>query len=313
MTRFSVHATAVVAIVLALVAGRTSIAGENRPATDATFESIRSRFVAAHVKPDHIKVRQVADLPQVFAAQVTAEEVALEFKGGQTETFFIVRPKGHRGTLQPIVYGPHADCFLSRQANAAAIPMLLMPPAGAVFRFNRALVIPIWEGSFERFSGAPRDGEQQMWRQWMLAWHQTLSVVLDHLQTLPDMDAGRVGFLGYSFGSAYIAPGALALEGRIKAAVLVSGGLDHTGESWPGMLDHALYLPRVRIPVLMINGRYDSFFPHEPAQKAMFNLLGTPAAQKQHILVDSGHAQLPWESLATRIRDWFDKHLGPVR
>ena len=44
------------------------------------------------------------------------------------------------------------------------------------------------------------------------------------------------------------------------------------------------------IPVLMINGRYDFLVPVETNQEPMFRLLGTSAADKRHLLFDSGHA-----------------------
>ena len=39
----------------------------------------------------------------------------------------------------------------------------------------------------------------------------------------------------------------------------------------------------------MINGRYDFFFPVESSQDPMFRLLGTPAADKRHVVVEGSH------------------------
>lgn len=41
------------------------------------------------------------------------------------------------------------------------------------------------------------------------------------------------------------------------------------------------YVTRVKIPTLMLNGRYDIAFPYEASVKPMFDLLGTPAAHKR--------------------------------
>ena len=41
-------------------------------------------------------------------------------------------------------------------------------------------------------------------------------------------------------------------------------------------VDALHYAPRVRIPVLMLNGKYDFFFPYETAQLPYLELLGTP-------------------------------------
>ena len=65
-----------------------------------------------------------------------------------------------------------------------------------------------------------------------------------------------------------------ALEPRLKTSVL-SGDRD-LGDV-PPELDALNYAPRVRIPTLMLNGRYDFEVPFETAQRPLFALLGTPA------------------------------------
>ena len=45
----------------------------------------------------------------------------------------------------------------------------------------------------------------------------------------------------------------------------------------------------MRIPTLMLNGRYD-FNLRESAQKPLFALLGSPAADKRHVVLETGHA-----------------------
>lgn len=74
------------------------------------------------------------------------------------------------------------------------------------------------------------------------------------------------------------------------------------------------YAPRVRIPVLMINGRYDYFFPLEASQRPLFNLLGTPAADKRHTLLEASHDVSPLRQAVMReTLDWLHKYLGSVQ
>jgi hypothetical protein len=63
----------------------------------------------------------------------------------------------------------------------------------------------------------------------------------------------------------------------------------------------------------MVNGRYDSVLPHELSQKRLFDLLGTPSADKRHVLLDVSHFTFPHSQLARDVNDWFDKYLGPVK
>ena len=72
------------------------------------------------------------------------------------------------------------------------------------------------------------------------------------------------------------------------------------------------YLPRIRTPVLMLNGKYDFFFPSETSQKPFFNFLGTPTTDKRWILYEGGH-DVPRTQLITESLAWLDKYFGPVR
>jgi len=72
------------------------------------------------------------------------------------------------------------------------------------------------------------------------------------------------------------------------------------------------YLPRVTVPMLMLNGKYDFFFPYETAQVPFFELLGTPAEHKRMVINESGHSFPPTE-LAKETLEWLDRYLGAVR
>ena len=94
--------------------------------------------------------------------------------------------------------------------------------------------------------------------------------------------------------------------------MLQDGGLFVT-PALPEM-DAVNYAPRVHIPVLMINGRYDYFFPLELAQKPLFNLLGTPAVDKRHVILEASHDVTPLRQVLMReTLDWLDKYLGSVQ
>ena len=71
------------------------------------------------------------------------------------------------------------------------------------------------------------------------------------------------------------------------------------------------FLPRVHVPVIMLNAKYDHFFPPETSQKPYFRWLGTAPADKKLVMHESGHfllrSQMIGESLA-----WLDHYLGPV-
>ena len=134
---------------------------------------------------------------------------------------------------------------------------------------------------------------------------------IDYLETRPDyLDGGAIGYYGLSWGaSGTIA--VLAVEDRIKAAVLADGGL-WLGQSPRPELDLLHYLPRIKIPVLMLNGEHDDTFPPVESQEPMFQLLGTPAEHKRHLLFKGSHVAIPLPERMQETVNWFDRYLGAV-
>jgi hypothetical protein len=65
------------------------------------------------------------------------------------------------------------------------------------------------------------------------------------------------------------------------------------------------------MPVLMLNGKYDFFFPYETSQLPFYQLLGTPKDNKDLILYEAGHT-VPRTVLVKETLAWLDRYLGPV-
>jgi pimeloyl-ACP methyl ester carboxylesterase len=102
-----------------------------------------------------------------------------------------------------------------------------------------------------------------------------------------------------------------AVEKRIKTAILLWGGLQLTVEYLPEG-DPFHFAPHVTIPVLMLNGRYDTSFPVDSSQIPLFQLLGTPAKDKKHVIYEGGHGFFPRPEAVRECLDWLDRYLGPV-
>ena len=131
---------------------------------------------------------------------------------------------------------------------------------------------------------------------------------LDYLETRADIQHERIAYFGISWGG-ILGPILSALEPRLKVAVFVAGGFA-LQRSLPEV-DQVNFAPRVRIPVLMLNGRYDYVFPVEASQRPLFEALRLDEQHKRWILFDSGH-NLPRSGLIKETLDWLDKHLGPT-
>jgi eukaryotic-like serine/threonine-protein kinase len=175
-----------------------------------------------------------------------------------------------------------------------------------IVRSGRALLYPIYKGTFERRS--PALDAPSARRDLHVQWGKDFFRAVDYLETRQDIDMQRLGYYSLSMG-AYFGPIVVALEPRIKAAVFTSGGLRF---NYPPEIQPANFAPRIKVPVLMINGR-DDFQAPLASQLRLFELLGTPAEHKRHVALEGGHVPVDMRGLIREALDWFDKYLGPVR
>jgi len=173
-------------------------------------------------------------------------------------------------------------------------------------------VYPIYEHTYGR--GPSLEGDDNpdgtiAHRDRMIRWAREMRRSIDYAASRPDIDTTRFAFAGTSWGGR-VAGVLLALEPRFKAAVLNVPGLSML-PTRPEE-DPVNFLPRIRIPVLMLSGRYDSSFPLELSQKPFFRLLGTPPAMKKHVLDEGGHF-LPRPMMVRESLAWLDQYLGAVQ
>ena len=71
------------------------------------------------------------------------------------------------------------------------------------------------------------------------------------------------------------------------------------------------FVSRIEMPVLMLNGEFDFFFPKETSQRPLFELLATPPEHKSWKVYPGGHS-VPRNELIAETLAWLDRYLGPV-
>ena len=122
------------------------------------------------------------------------------------------------------------------------------------------------------------------------------------METRSEIDSERLAYFRCSWGAM---DGAInpALVDRLKASILYVGGFEY---GYPPQIDQINYVTRVKIPTLMLNGKYDMTFPYETLSKPMFELLGTPEGRKVQILCDTGHF-IPRHELIKETLKWLDR------
>jgi eukaryotic-like serine/threonine-protein kinase len=99
------------------------------------------------------------------------------------------------------------------------------------------------------------------------------------------------------------------VENRFQAMIFAHGGFGPTPRQ--AEIEELNFAPRVKVPVLMINGKYDHIYPLEFSQKPLFRFLGTPEKDKMFLLFDGGHIT-PRNELIKAVVGWLDRYLGPV-
>ena len=215
----------------------------------------------------------------------------------------IFLPRHVEPPYQTVFYYPAGYAALldsSHQAGLHHIEFFL--------RSGRAVVYPIFQGTFERKQPPP--GGPISSRNLLVQQVKELRRTIDYVETREDLDAEQMMLYGISYGGIR-APYALAVEPRFKAAIVVSAGMIPTHRFPPEMhMQH--YLPRITIPFLLINGRHDFNFPPETSQLPFFELLGTPEDQKRHVVMESGHIPPHFSDVIRACLAWADRWLGTV-
>jgi eukaryotic-like serine/threonine-protein kinase len=272
-----------------------------RPVDDAAFESFRVLYdydprpldarVEARDSSHAYYIRETVS----FAAGYGVERVRAQ----------ILLPRNARPPYQTVVLFPGSNALFERSSAATDLNYLSF-----LIRDGRALVLPVYKGTFERADGelTYTTSPTIAYRDAVLAWGKDLRRAMDYVAERPDLDATGVAYVGVSMG-ARMAGVLLAVEPRFRAAVLLVGGLSSL--QMRPEADPVNFLPRVRTPTLMLNGRYDDVFRLEESQQPFFRLLGTPAEHKRHMLFDDGH-WVPREPLIRETLGWLDRYLGAV-
>ena len=270
-----------------------------RPVSDEIFEVYRRLYAydATALNAEVVTREQVEHWMR--------EKIELDAAYGRERlTVFLYLPDDTKPPYTPVIYFPSSDAISTREspaANAFPFPFLI--------RSGHAVLFPVFRGTYERETNLRYETPPgaNIYRDHVIQWSKDLGRSIDYLETRPDIATERLGYLALSWGSE-VAPVMIAIEPRIKASVLISGGMMMDPIS--PEVDPLNFLPRVRIPTRMINIPNDFMFSLELSQTPFYDLLGADA--KDHVLLEGGHLP-PMIPVARETLDWFDQYLrsGP--
>ena len=274
-----------------------------RPVSDDVFRAYRSMY-----SYDRTPLMAHIDSADDSSADWRLERVSFAAAyGDERVVAYLFLPKHASPPYQVLVEFPGGNAIGHHRFD----PNLDRDPFRFVVQSGRALMIPVYKGTYERRSAVADDtpNSTTVYRDHVIMWFKDLARSVDYLKTRPDVQHDQVGYVGISWG-AVMGPIMLALEPRLKAAVLVGGGFT-LQRSLPEA-DGFNFAPRVATPVLMLNGRFDFVLSPTQSQEPMFRLLGSAGALKRRIVFESGHYP-PHADIARETLDWLDRYLGPTR
>ncbi len=270
-------------------------ARKQKPVGDDIFAVYRRQY--AYDRTPLNAVVEGTDETEIWRKDTVAFDAAY---GGERMRAHLFLPKNASPPYQTIIILPAGDAFRLRSSRDLSLRWM-----DFIIRSGRALLYPVYKGTFERatFEQIGPFAEREL----RIAWSRDLGRAIDYLEARSDVDRTRLALYALSEGAE---AGVIlsALEPRLKTTVLQGAGI---GEPVAPEIDTLNYAPRVRIPTLMLNGRYDYDTPFETSQRPLFVLLGSPPEHKRHVVLEFGHA-LVIEAVAREVLPWLDRYLGPV-
>jgi hypothetical protein len=136
-------------------------------------------------------------------------------------------PTGGTPPYQAVIYVPHAGFTMRRVESSQLEPTDSAQPLDFILKSGRALIVVALEGSFERAWPPARRASMsyaERYRVRLRHGRQDVGRVMDYLETRQDIDAGRLGWFGVSWGAQGMTP-ILAVEPRFRSVVLDGGGV----------------------------------------------------------------------------------------
>jgi eukaryotic-like serine/threonine-protein kinase len=273
---------------------------KHEPVDDATFTVFRG-FYAYDRLPLDAKTESTEDTGEFrrervsFAAAYADERVLAT----------ILIPKNARPPYRTVIWFPGSYAAPLRHSDDDTFSYYFdfLPASGYV------VVYPVYAGFSERRKGPA--GSKTQFRDLVVHWSMDLGRTIDYIETRPEFDKGRIAYYGYSLGAEEATP-LVAVEPRLKTAMFLSGGLTSRSPADVPVpeVDPINFLPRIRIPTLLMDGRYDLYYQVESTQRPFFALLGAPPQHKRHVIFeDSGHVP-PRTNVIREVLQWLETHLG---
>jgi len=271
------------------------------PVDEATYRSFLAhyRYDPVELDPETLETLETEDW-----ARLT---VRFNGVGDDSILAYLYLPVGVTPPYQTMVFLPGLGAFFGHPIDVQAEWLL-----GANIRAGRAVFSVVMDGMVGREwppgRGFP-DSNTVGFRDLMVLHSTELSLGLDYLETRDDIDMDRLAYVGLSWGAGSRAVFA-AIDDRWDAVIFVGGGIDERVQPTVPEALNVNFIPYIRVPKLLLNGRQDEEHPWLTRALPFWELLSEP---KELVLADNeGHVP-SLEVRVPAINGFLDRRFGPVR
>ena len=278
---------------------------KEKPASDEVFRAYQAIYAYNRAAPPDARDEGVVGETSDWKEEKVSFNAAYD---GERMSAYLIVPKHVRPPYQTVVFFPSARVEVNPPPNGGLGDTQFFD---YVVQSGRAVLYPVYKGTYDRQLKLLLPGGSDWTLELATERYKDLARSLDYLATRPDIDSTRLAYMGVSMGAAEGVDYATLAQDRLRTVILLDGGFF----LWrsPQGVDQVDFAPRLKKPVLMVNGRYDYSFSVDRSQDPLFRMLGTPAADKRHVILETPHDvtnQKP--QLIHEVLSWLDKYLGRV-
>jgi dienelactone hydrolase/predicted Ser/Thr protein kinase len=278
-----------------------------KPIPDSVFQVYKDQF-SYDKKALNVRMESTDEKARDWVKEKVTFDTAYE---NERMTAYLFLPKNSHPPYQTVIYFPGSSAEQQKSSQDLEKYVWFEVDLSFLLQDGRAVLFPIYTGTFERndpkYDNLPLDSRLRT--EYYIHVFKEFRRCVDYLETRPDIDTGKIAYLGFSWGG-WVGLIITAVEDRLKVSILKAGGLRSSGRPEINPLN---YVTRVKLPTLMLNGKYDMDFPYETSAKPMFDLLGTPKEDKVMKVYDTDHF-IPHNEFIKETLAWLDKYFGrPAR
>ena len=275
-----------------------------KPCSEDVFEVLKSHYY--YDKRDLNPVVESRDeTPRYWVVEKVTYDAGYE---NERMISYIFLPKTSSPPFQTILYFPGGAASALKSIKDYSVKRY-----DVFIKEGRAFVFPIYSGTFERKGSVVTTKRTPTSRRdAYVKYFKEFARTMDYLETRSEFDKNKFIYFGLSWGASE--PGFIinALEKRLKAAVFLCGGFHDIPDILPES-NPVNFAPRIKLPLMMMNGIYDNIFSFEKNAKVAFRLLGTSEKDKFLKSYASSHYLLTTNVWIKDTLDFLDRYLGPQK